>query len=123
MKLGRLVLYVRDVEATVAFYERYFGFTRSQDDGDRIVELIPADGGASLMIHPAAKSQKMGQALVKLAFDVEDIEAFCTKAAEAGLQFGSLHKGDGYVFANAKDPSGNSVSVSSRAFRRKDVRD
>jgi catechol 2,3-dioxygenase-like lactoylglutathione lyase family enzyme len=27
------VLYVRDVEATVAFYERYFGFARSQDEG------------------------------------------------------------------------------------------
>ncbi|HEX8049272.1 MAG TPA: VOC family protein, partial [Rhizobium sp.] len=29
-----------------------------------------------------------------------------------------LHQADGYVFANAKDPSGNPIAISSRAFRR-----
>jgi predicted enzyme related to lactoylglutathione lyase len=54
--------------------------------------------------------------MVKLVFDVEDVEAFCAQARARGLKFGALHKGDEYVFANAKDPSGNSISVSSRAF-------
>jgi catechol 2,3-dioxygenase-like lactoylglutathione lyase family enzyme len=117
MRLGRLVLYVRDVEEIVAFYEKHFGFRALRFEGDRIVELVPSDGGAHLMIHPAAKSQKMGQALVKLSFDVEDVEACCARLAGQGLQFGPLHHGDGYVFANTKDPCGNSISVSSRAFR------
>jgi predicted enzyme related to lactoylglutathione lyase len=117
MRLGRLVLYVRDVEATIAFYERYFGFKTLRLKGDRIVELVASDG-ANLLIHRAAVSQKMGQVLVKLAFDVEDVEEFCAECASRGLKFGPIHHGDGYVYANAKDPSGNPISVSSRAFRR-----
>ncbi|MDE1993334.1 MAG: VOC family protein [Rhizobiaceae bacterium] len=118
MPLGRLVLYARDVEATVDFYERYFGFKPLRRDGDRIVELLAPDGGASLMIHPAAKSQKMGQVLVKLVFDIKDVEAFRDACAKEGFEFGPLHRADGYMFANAKDPCGNSISISSRAFRR-----
>ncbi len=69
------------------------------------------------MLHPASKGQKPGQALVKLVFDVEDVEGFCAESKTRGLAFGPLHKADGYMFANAKDPSGNTVSVSGRAFR------
>lgn len=83
---------------------------------DRIVELIAPSGGARILLHQAARSQKMGQVLVKLGFDVEDIEGFAAESAAKGLKFGARHKGDGYTFANTKDPSGNSVAISSRAF-------
>ena len=119
MPLGRLILYVRDVEATIRFYEKHFGFKPHRQEGDRIVELLAPEGGANLMIHPAAKAQKMGQALVKLVFDVEHVEAFRARCVEKGLEFGPVHQADGYIFANAKDPSGNSISISSRAFRPK----
>jgi predicted enzyme related to lactoylglutathione lyase len=115
--LGRLVLYVRDMDATIDFYERFFAFKALRRDDDRIVELVASRGGANLMIHPAAKAQKMGQVLVKLVFDVEDVEAFCASSRTAGLNFGPIHDGGGYQYANSKDPSGNSISVSSRAFR------
>jgi len=114
--LGRLVIYTKDTDAMVAFYTQHFGYSVRQLEGDRIVELVPAGAGAALMLHPAGQRQKMGQPLVKLVFDVEDVPAFCAQSAKAGLVFARIHKADGYVFANAKDPSGNSVSVSSRAF-------
>ncbi len=114
--LGRVTLYVRDVERTIAFYVKHFGFEVLRLEGDRIVELIGPDGGANLLIHPAAKSVKTGQVTVKLVFDVEDVTGFSVKAAQNGLKFGALHKGDGYLFANAKDPDGNSIAISSRAF-------
>ncbi len=113
--LTRLVLYVRDMEACAAFYEKHFGFKATHEQGDRIVELSGA--GVSLMLHPMGKGQKAGQSLVKLAFDVRDVEDFCARARANGLQFGPLHKGAGYVFANARDPNGNPVQVTSRAFR------
>ncbi len=116
--LNRIMLYVRDMAATAAFYETHFGYRAEQAPGDRLVELIPAGGGAILMLHPAAKSQKGEQAAVKLVFDVEDVEAFCRDCATKGLDFGPVHDVPGYRFANVKDPNGNSVSVSSRAFRR-----
>ncbi|MGE8475527.1 MAG: VOC family protein [Paraburkholderia hospita] len=115
--LNRILLYVRDVARACAFYQRYFGFTATRDNDDRIVELTSPHGGAILMLHPAAKGVKAGQATVKLVFDVEDVEAFKAHCATDGLVFGATHRTDGYSFANAKDPDGNSVSISSRGFR------
>jgi len=114
--LGRIVIYTRKPEEMAAFYCRHFGFTAVRTEGDRILELVPRGAGAAILLHPAAAGQKAGQSLVKLVFDVEDVAEFCEKAAADGLIFGPLHQADGYVFANAKDPSGNSVQVSSRAF-------
>ncbi|WP_457583729.1 VOC family protein [Ensifer canadensis] len=117
MPINRIILYAHDVEATVRFYEKHFGFQAFREAGDRIVELISREGGASLMIHTAAKGQRRGQSLVKLVFDVRDVEAFCERCATEGLVFGAMHQADGYIFANAKDPCDNPISVSSRAFR------
>ena len=117
MQLGRLVIYARDMEGTARFYERYFGFKATAQPGDRIVELVAQDGGANIMLHPAAKGQRPGQSIIKLVFDVADVHAFCRQAAQAGLDFGPVHSADGYEFANAKDPCQNAISVSSRAFR------
>ncbi len=113
--LNSVVLYVRDVEATAAIYANHFGFEVAREAGDRIVELFGP--GASLRLHAMAKSQKAGQVLVKLSFDVRDVEGFCARARADGLAFGPLQKGAGYVFANARDPNGNPVQVTSRAFR------
>jgi catechol 2,3-dioxygenase-like lactoylglutathione lyase family enzyme len=55
LALNRLILYARDVEGTVAFYEKHFGFKVLRLPGDRIVELVAQSGGANLMIHAAAK--------------------------------------------------------------------
>ncbi len=114
--LGRLVLYTRTADETAAFYCRHFGYQTVRHPGDRIVELRPPGAGAALLLHPASKGQRAGQSLVKLVFDVADVPAFCAEAEARGLAFGPVHRADGYAFANAKDPSGNSVQVSSRAF-------
>ncbi len=116
--LGRILLYVHDIKAVTEFYTLHFGFRIHKEAGDRIVELeSPGGAGNNIMLHPLGRGRKSGQTIAKLVFDVPDVEAFCTRAAENGLEFGGIHKGEGYVFANAKDPSGNSISVSSRAFR------
>lgn len=114
--LNRIMLYVRNVEATCAFYERHFEFERSQEPNDRVVELRNRNGGAILMVHQAAKGVKTGQVTIKLVFDIEDVKGFKEQSSKRGLDFGATHKADGYCFANAKDPDGNSVSISSRAF-------
>lgn len=114
--LGRLVIYTKRTAEMAAFYGTLFGFRTVERAGDRIVELEHPDGGAAILLHPAAKGQKEGQRLVKLVFDVEDVPKFCAEAAARGVQFGPIHQADGYAFANTTDPSGNSVSISSRAF-------
>lgn len=114
--LGRIVIYTKKIEQMADYYSKHFGFSVSRTEGDRILELKPPVSAASILLHPASAKQKEGQALVKLVFDVEDVTAFCEAASGARLKFGKIHQADGYVFANPKDPSGNSVQVSSRAF-------
>lgn len=116
--LGRVILHVRDIDAVAEFYALHFGFRIRREDGDRILELEQPDhAGSSILLHPLGRGRRSGQTAVKLVFDVCDVEAFCAGAARRGLRFGRVHKADGYVFANAKDPAGNAVSVSSRAYR------
>ncbi|SLN11768.1 Glyoxalase-like domain protein [Roseivivax jejudonensis] len=115
--LGRLVIYTSKIDQMAEFYSRHFGFSVLRADGDRIVELRAQNSGMALLLHPAAAKQKEGQVLVKLVFDVEDVAGFCEAARARGLDFGKIHKAGGYEFANAKDPSRNSIQVSSRAFR------
>lgn len=119
--LNRIILYTKRMDAMAAFYVEHFGYRVQRQEGDRIVELIPSCGGAHLMLHPAGKAAREGQAAVKLVFDVADVPAFCAAAEAKGLSFGPVHQADSYCFANAKDPSGNSVSVSSRGFRTDDA--
>ncbi len=109
-----VTIYTRHIPEMVAFYSRLFGYTAFQRPGDRIVDLRPPGAGTAIRLHSAAKGQKQGQALVKLNFDVDDVPAFARAAKALGLAFGPLHDGMGYVYANAKDPSGNSISISGR---------
>lgn len=115
--LNMLVIYARDVQKSADFYCRFFGFAPTGVSDASTIELKSSDGGAMLLIHRAAKSVKLGQVGVKLGFAVRDVEAFKEKSAKLGLKFGSTHQGDGYTFANAKDPDKNNVCISSRAFR------
>jgi len=115
--LHTIIIYARDMQRTAAFYERYFGFTTTGEVVEGLIELTVPEGGVSILIHQAAKSVKLGQVGVKLSFSVPDIEAFKASSAALGLEFGSTHQANGYAFANTKDPDGNSVSISSRAFR------
>jgi predicted enzyme related to lactoylglutathione lyase len=115
--LGRLVLYTSRIDQMAEFYAKHFGFSILRTDTDRVVELRAQNSGMALLLHPVAASQKEGQVLVKLVFDVEDVFAFCEAAKANGLEFGKIHRAGGYEFANAKDPAKNSIQVSSRAFR------
>ncbi|MFT5632206.1 MAG: catechol 2,3-dioxygenase-like lactoylglutathione lyase family enzyme [Gammaproteobacteria bacterium] len=118
MSLGRVILYVRDMDACIRFYREFFGYTPHQLEGDRLIELTPPDktSGASILLHPAGKTRKQGQTQLKLVFDVPNVEAFLSSTPAAAEHFGPLHRADGYVFSNAMDPAGNSVQISSWAF-------
>ena len=93
--LERILLYVRDVERSAAFYEVHFGYATHREAEVRIVELHGPASAVSIMLHPAAKSQKTGQVTVKLVFGVEDVTAFAAEAKQKGLEFGPLLQGDG----------------------------
>lgn len=109
-----VTIYTRRIPEMVEFYSSYFGYKAFQRPGDRIIDLRPPGPGTAIRLHLAAKGQKQGQALVKLNFEVDDVTAFARAAKKRGLAFGPFHDGMGYIYANAKDPSGNSISISGR---------
>jgi hypothetical protein len=82
---------------------------------DDWLELSCPSGGCTIALHQAAKSQKGGSA-IKLVFAVADVEAFVRTKEQEGLTFGVIHHPDGFEFSNARDPPGNSISVSSRGL-------
>lgn len=114
---SRVLIYSKNVARMADFYVRHFGYAATPDADGRIVELVHSERACTIMLHQAATSQRAGQSTVKLVFDVKDVPAFARAAMARGLKFGIVHQADGYQFANAKDPDGNSVSVSSRSFR------
>ena len=111
--IARVVLYVKDIPKVAAFYQTHFGLTPLPSDLSGWQELAGTDGGCTIALHQAAKSQKSGAAM-KIVFAVSDVRGFKAERESAGLKFGAIHKADGFEYANAKDPAGNSISISSR---------
>ena len=112
--IARIILYVKDIETVAAFYQRFFNMKPLIGSaGKGWLELASPLGGSHIALHQAAKSQKSGAAM-KIVFAVADVPAFVRAKKRQGLRFGVIHQGPGFQFANAKDPAGNSISVSSR---------
>src|SRR5690606_9802622 len=102
---NRIVIYTKKIEEMVRFYGDLFVYQAIRIEGDRIVKLRPALDGLILMLHPAGKGQKEGQSLIKLVFDVKNVDAFRKQLVAHGVDVGPIHEADGYQFANMKDPS------------------
>lgn len=115
--ISSVVLYVKDIPAIAKFYADHFGCVEEPGSlpGWRV---LTCGDGCTISLHQAAKSQKSGAA-VKIVFAVPDVRKFIAERAKSGLTFGAVHEADGYVFSNAKDPAGNSISISDRVFRLK----
>lgn len=115
--VSQIIIYSKRIDEMVAFYQLHFGFEPREREGDKIIELRHSSHGFRILLHPMGEKRIEGQNSIKLVFDVPDVELFCKLAHQNGLNFGTIHEADGYKFANAKDPSKNSISVSSRAYR------
>jgi predicted enzyme related to lactoylglutathione lyase len=114
--ISRLMLHVRDPQKIAAFYITHFGFSARPQVHPDLIQIDTADGKFSLLLHQASKGHRLGQSCIKIVFDVDDIEAFKSNALNQGLKFGKTFKGDGYEFANARDPAKNPIQISRRAF-------
>lgn len=116
LSISRILLYVRDPERIADFYALHFGFVRQPQVHDDLIEIVSAPGNFSLLLHQASKGHRSGQTCIKIVFDVDDIEGFKAAAAKKGLKFGITYQGEGYAFANARDPAKNPIQISRRAF-------
>ncbi len=117
LSIVRCVLYVKDIPKVAAFYQEHFGLLPLPSFRRDWLELKSDSDHCTIALHQASKAQKSGSA-IKLVFGVLDVRAFVAERATRGLKFGPIHAAQGFEFANAKDPAGNSISVSSRGLER-----
>lgn len=117
IEFSAVTIYAKDIDKTVSFYTHHFDFTASDQSEEKFIVLDHASSNFRIFVHKAGKGVNQGQACMKLVFVVKDVEGFKQKSLKSGLKFGSTHRGPGYEMANAKDPNGNSVQISSRVFK------
>lgn len=114
--ISRIILYVWDIPKVAEFYQRHFGFEPIASNEPGWLELASPAGGCTIALHQASKAQKRSSE-IKLVFGVRDVPAFKAECAARGLKFGVVHDVNGiFQFANARDPAGNSISISSRGL-------
>lgn len=113
--IARIIVYVKDIEKVAAFYQLHFGMKQHGHKHEGWLELAAEGGGCTIALHQAAVSQRSGSAM-KIVFGVRDVAAFKAQREKNGLVFGPIHKAEGFEFANARDPAGNSISISSRGL-------
>jgi predicted enzyme related to lactoylglutathione lyase len=118
----RVILYVKDIPKVAQFYQRHFGMKSLPSHEEGWLELAGGSGGCTIALHQASSAQKSGAA-IKIVFGVANVHRFKKEREEDGLKFGAIHEvkdsGAGaFAFANAKDPAGNSIQISSRGLTR-----
>jgi predicted enzyme related to lactoylglutathione lyase len=57
-----------------------------------------------------------GRSPAKIVFAVKDVHGARERFAANGLKFGKVHEVNGFAFANARDPEGNPIQISSRGL-------
>jgi predicted enzyme related to lactoylglutathione lyase len=112
----RLILYVKDIPKVAQFYQRHFGMKPLPSEEKGWLEMTSGASGCNIALHQASSTQKSGAA-IKIVFGVADVRKFMSEREKDGLKFGSIHDMGDFEFANVKDPSGNSVQISSRGLR------
>src|ERR1700733_8239617 len=115
--VSRIILYVKDVARIAAFYQQHFGMKPLPGSEKGWVEISSGKRGCNIALHRAASSQKSGAAM-KIVFGVSNVKKFKAEREADGLRFGPVHSIGEFEFANAKDPAGNSIQISSRGIQK-----
>jgi predicted enzyme related to lactoylglutathione lyase len=115
--IARIILYVRDIPKVAAFYQKLFAMHPLPGASDGWLELAGDTPGCTIALHRASVAQKSGAA-IKIVFGVIDVKAFKEAKEKQGMKLGVIHQVEGFEFCNARDPAGNSISISSRGLKK-----
>lgn len=109
MKLARVILFTRQMDAMSAFYGDVLGMKLvSSEKGWREFDA----GGARLALHAGPPSP--GSKGPKIVFHAEDVAAMRETLVGRGAKFGKVREGEVFCLCDGKDPDGNPIQLSSR---------
>ena len=119
MKFGYTIVYVDDVEGTIAFYEKAFGLKRGMVAGDEFGELATGETklgfAAKKMLHGDGQFASPGGKVlgVEVAFTTDKVQAAYDKALAAGAKSVSKpeQKPWGQTVAYVRDNNGFLVEI------------
>jgi len=109
LQIRRIMLFVNDIEAMAAFYEKRLGLkVLTRDDG-----FVDFDAGACrLALH---SSRNVTPGATKICFYAADVSAARAELVARGVKMGKdPGPGEGLKLCNAKDPEGNIIQLSNR---------
>ena len=128
MRFGYAILYVRDVPASVDFYERAFGLSRRfLHDSGRYGELETGQTALAFASHDLAaenvpefrpaSTDRGSDTAFEVCLVTEDVDAAYARAVEAGAKpiKEPLEKPWGQCVAYVRDPDGNLLELATPA--------
>ena len=111
-----ITLFVEDLTATRAFYQRVFGLPiHFEDDvsavfnfGNTLINLLAA-GEATDLIGPARVAGPQAGSRMQFSIEVDDVDAMCVELASRGVQLlnGPMNRSWGIRTAAFQDPAGH----------------
>jgi len=114
--IAAITLFVEELEATKAFYERAFGLPVVFEDpnsavfafGDTLINLLDA-GEAPELIAPAPVGVPGAGARFQFTLDVDDVDAMCAELTSRGVELlnGPMDRPWGIRTAAFEDPGGH----------------
>ncbi len=113
LSVRRVILFVKDVQTTGAFYRDVLGlkFKPSPDDPKAWLEFEA--GACSIALHDGGVPNTSRRA-PKIGSYVEDVSAARAILVARGVKMGRVQSSDFHQFCDGKDPEGNAFQISNR---------
>lgn len=109
LKLRRIVLFTRNMQAMLAFYRDALGLPLVTDE-DGFKEFDA--GGCRIALHNGAS--EIGARPPKLVFYSDSVAATRETLLARGVKLGKMLSQAGLIRCEGKDPDGNSLQISNR---------
>jgi len=130
LDFNHAMIYARSVETSLKFYRDALGFKliETYEHASRPVyaRLRGARGG-TIALHQAMPDQAVQSDGVRLYFEVKDLDAFCAKLKDAGVEIAKAPADMpwGWRHAYLNDPDGHEISLywaGAKRFRKSTMR-
>jgi len=113
IEFNHAMIYVRDLPAALKFYAGQLGFTLLDEYPGAYARLQAPKGKTTIALHVAKPEESVSSEGVRLYFEVKNLDQFCEKLQNNGVQLTEPPKlmPWGWHHAYLNDPDGHEISL------------